>query len=66
MRSKKELPPYGKEIKHRLIELNMTQVELANEIGCSKQYLQKIIRQTRSGTMYIDHINQILGITMKP
>ena len=51
MRSKKELPPYGKEIKHRLIELNMTQVELANEIGCSKQYLQKIIRQTRSSTM---------------
>lgn len=62
MGRKRELTPYGKSVKHRLIELNMTQVELAESVGTSKQYLGKILFGERSGTMYLEKINQVLHI----
>ena len=34
---------YGKRIKKRLVDLNMTQVELAQQLGISKQYMRRII-----------------------
>ncbi|SES65062.1 helix-turn-helix domain-containing protein [[Clostridium] polysaccharolyticum] len=61
MGRKRELTPYGKEVKHRLIELNMTQVELAEQVGTSKQYLGKILFGERSGETYLEKINQIIG-----
>lgn len=61
MGRKRELTAYGKEVKHRLIELNMTQVELAEQIGTSKQYLGKILFGERSGEMYLEKINQVIG-----
>lgn len=64
MGRKRELTPYGKSVKHRLIELNMTQVELADLVGTSKQYLGKILYGERAGTMYIDLINQELDLQM--
>lgn len=66
MRKKRELTPYGKQVKHRLIELNMTQVELAEQIQTSKQYLGKILFGERSGQMYVPQINAILGISCTP
>ena len=36
MGRKRELTAYGKEVKHRLIELNMTQVELAEQEGTTE------------------------------
>lgn len=62
MSRKRELTPYGKSVKHRLIEMNMTQVELAESVGTSKQYLGKILFGERAGTMYLDKINQVLHI----
>ncbi len=62
MSRKRELTPYGKEVKHKLIELNMTQVELAESIGTSKQYLGKILFGERSGSMYVDKINEVIGL----
>lgn len=62
MSKKRELTPYGKQVKHRLIELNMTQVELAEQVGTSKQYLGKILFGERSGTMYLEKIQQVLNI----
>lgn len=62
MGRKRELTPYGKSVKHRLIEMNMTQVELADAVGTSKQYLGKILFGERAGTMYLDKINQVLQI----
>ena len=56
------LTPYGKEVKCRLIELNMTQRELAEIVGTSKQYLGKILHGSRSGTKYVGEINRILGL----
>ena len=56
------LTPYGQEVKCRLIELNMTQVELAKKVGTSKQYLGKILHGKRSGATYIDSINKAIGL----
>lgn len=57
---KRELTQYGKQIKHKLIENNMTQVELAEIVGTSKQYLGKILYGERAGTMYLEKIDQVL------
>lgn len=57
MSRKRELTAYGKEVKHKLIEMNMTQVELAEQVGTSKQYLGKILFGERAGTMYLEKID---------
>lgn len=62
MSRKRELTSYGKQVKHRLIELNMTQVELAEQVGTSKQYLGKILFGERAGTMYVEKIDQVLNM----
>ena len=41
---------------------DMTQVELAVLLGCSKQYLHKILAGERSGRKYMEAIARILGI----
>ena len=61
MGRRRELTAYGKKVKCQLIELNMTQVELAEMVGTSKQYLGKILFGERAGTMYLEKINMILG-----
>lgn len=52
---------YGKRIKKRLIDLNMTQVELARQLGISKQYMRRIISGDRSGNTYRERIEEILN-----
>ena len=52
---------YGKRIKKRLIDLNMTQVELARQLGISKQYMRRIISRDRSGNTYRKRIEEILN-----
>ena len=52
---------YGKRIKKRLIDLNMTQVELARQLGISKQYMRRIISGDRSGKTYRERIEEILN-----
>lgn len=65
MRTKKTgLPPFGRKVKKRLIDKDMTQVELAALIGCDKQYLHKILTGERSGKKYIEQISKILEIEM--
>lgn len=53
----RNLTPYGKDVKCQLVELGLTQVELAKKIGTSKQYLGKIIYGERAGTMYLNQID---------
>ena len=43
--------------------MNMTQVELAEQIGTSKQYLGKILYGERAGTMYLESIDQVLNLS---
>ena len=54
----------GKQIKKQLIDKNMTAKQLADQIGTSPQYLNKIIHGERSGEKYIDAIKEILGIAV--
>ena len=57
-----ELTPFGKRVKKRLIDKNMTQMELANMLKCNKQYLYKILSGERSGEKYFEKIADILEI----
>ena len=57
-----ELTTFGKAVKKKLIDKNMTQMELASLIGCGKQYLYKILTGERSGRKYIEKIIEILEI----
>lgn len=57
-----KLTPFGAKVKKRLVDRNMTQVELAALIGCNKQYLYKILSGERSGKKYIEDISRILNI----
>lgn len=56
------LTPFGKKVRKRLIDRNMNQTELAARLGCSKQYLYKILTGERSGKKYIREIRRILDI----
>lgn len=56
------LTPLGKEIKKKLIDKDMTQVELAEQLGVTKQYITKIITGTRTGDKYLCRIGAILDI----
>ncbi|PXV84724.1 helix-turn-helix protein [Lachnotalea glycerini] len=53
---------FGKVVKVRLIELNMTQVELAKRLGIKRQYLCRILNGDRSGKKYLSDIRKILEI----
>lgn len=57
-----ELTPYGKKICKRLIDKNMTQVELASQLGCRTQYITQILNGKTSGRKYRREINRILDI----
>lgn len=60
--NKKEVSPYGKMIKKKLIDKNMTHINLARQIGISPQYLNLIIHGDRTGKKYIEKINTLLEI----
>lgn len=59
---RRKLTPLGRKIRKKLIDKNMTQVELAALIGCNKQYIHKILVGERSGKKYIEAISKILDI----
>lgn len=56
------LTPFGRKVRKRLIDMEMTQVELATLLGCKKQYLYKILTGQRSGKKYRNQIEIILKI----
>lgn len=58
----KQLKSNGKKIKIRLIELGMSQTELAQEIGASRHYINHIISGYRPGDKYKEAIERVLGI----
>lgn len=53
---------FGRKVKKRLIDKDMTQTELAAQIGCTTQYLHKILCGERSGKKYLEDIAKILEI----
>ncbi len=55
----------GKKIKIRLIELEMSQTELAEQIGASRIYMNHIISGYRAGDKYLKAIEDVLGISLE-
>lgn len=53
---------FGKEVKKRLIDMNMTQAELAKKLDTTPQYLCRILTGERSGIKYQNKIKGILKI----
>lgn len=51
---------FGRQVKKRLIDRNMTARQLAEMIGTTPQYLNKILHGERSGGKYIEAIKKIL------
>ncbi|MDP4092570.1 MAG: helix-turn-helix transcriptional regulator [Bacillota bacterium] len=64
-KNKRRLQPLGKVIKKRLIEMGMTQKELASQSGTSEKYLNLILYGERSGIKYISIFEEILGIELE-
>ena len=48
--------------KKKLIDNNMTAAQLADALGTTPQYLNKILHGDRSGEKYIEKIREILNI----
>lgn len=55
------ISPYGRWIRTRLMDLNMTQRELAREVGVREQHLSSIIHGTWDGGKYRPLIEAALG-----
>ena len=51
-------------MKKGLIDKNMTARELADQVGTSPQYLNKIIHGVRPGNKYLAEISRILEIDL--
>lgn len=56
------MEPYGNLIKKRLIDIRMTQEDLANRVGCSRGYLNCIINGKKNGWKVRDRINEVLDL----
>ncbi len=62
MRRTRKMTPFERQVKTRLLELDMTQTELCNRLGIKKQYLNTIFAGYRKDSAYIDQIREVLGI----
>ena len=59
---KNKLTPLGKDIKKKLADKDMSQVELAERVGTSKSYLSRIMRGGKSGKKYLTAICIVLDL----
>lgn len=62
MVKKQKYSKLGKAIKKKLIDKNMSARELAEALGTTPQYLNKILHGERSGKKYLQAIRDILEI----
>lgn len=62
MKDKQKAVRFGKTVKKRLIDLNMSQAELAAQLHMSKIYLCRILSGDRSGRTYRDRIIKALRL----
>lgn len=51
-----------KRIRKRLIDLEMTQRELANKVGIRESYLGDVLSGRKPGTKYAEKIYEVLGL----
>ena len=60
--NKRNYSKLGKQIKKKLIDNDMTAAQMADALGTTPQYLNKILHGERSGEKYIEKIKQLLNI----
>ena len=60
--NKRNYSKLGKQIKKKRIDNDMTAAQLADALGTTPQYLNKILHGERSGEKYIEKIKQLLNI----
>lgn len=60
----KSVSQFGLEVRKRLLELNMTQRQLAAELKMNEHYLTDILNGRRSGKKYKSKIIEILNIDL--
>lgn len=60
-RKRTPLTPYGRYIRNRLMDLNMTQRELADLLHMQRQHLSGLMHGAWPGLMYRAQIEAILG-----
>ncbi len=65
MMKAKAVPEHCKKIKKRLIDINMTQRELAYAVGMRESYLCDILKGLKAGTKYLDKIYEVLDMREK-
>ena len=58
----KKLTAFGKQVKKRLIDLDMSQAELARAVGTSSANLSYIMYGDRSDTAWAPRIEAALGL----
>ncbi len=51
---------FGIEVRKKLIEVGMTQKQLADEVGATEEYIWHITHGRRRGTKYIPNIIRVL------
>ena len=61
-RKKRELTPFGKAVKKKLIDMGMTQGQLEKEIGAPFNYVTQMLYGEKLGLKYIPKIAEVLGI----
>ncbi|MCY7558251.1 MULTISPECIES: helix-turn-helix domain-containing protein [Paenibacillus] len=59
---KRKLTPLGVIIRKRLLDKGMTQLQLAQEVGTTKVYLNYILHGERPGKKYLPRILAVLDI----
>ena len=59
---KNKLTPLGKDIKKKLADKDMSQMDLAERVGTSKSYLSRIMRGGKSGEKYLTAICAVLDL----
>lgn len=64
-RRRKKMSPFGKAVKQRVIELDMTLTQLAEQLGISRQHLTNILSGRRPGSGYRLRIIKILEMPAK-
>lgn len=62
---RRQLTPFGAEIKKALVDKRMTQRDLARELGIAPCYLGFILHGERPAERYLPDIIAILGIDSK-
>lgn len=62
---KRQLSQLGKECKKLMIELQISQRQLAKEVGTTDKYLDLIFHGERSGKKYIYKIAEVLNLDIE-